>query len=685
MLRIDFGLRHWLALSLTAAVGVLPLAASGQSTNAVIGPRLTDAQFFALLDSSPRELAAVQAAAAKSDWPAARHALADYMRHRPSPRWDFDPFSVGKNPKYRDAAAENALAHRFNSIGIEWQFGDTIDWAFNPTTQADSKWPRNHEWTWQLNRHTTWEDLGRAFYATGDEKYAREFAAELKSWIQDCPVPIEKAANGPFSRWRTIEAGIRAGTVWPEVFPRFLAAKAFDDDAVVLMVKSYVEHAQYLTQFHTRGNWLTMEANGLYHAGALFPEFKDAKLWRQTALDRLDHELDAQVYPDGVQIELAPGYHGVALHNFLGPVNLEARTGFAPPASYLAKTEKMFDYFLYSMQPNRCMAPLNDSGPNSIIGYMVLGAKLFPGRAEFQWAATAGREGTPPDRTSVEFPYAGQFFMRSGWDSGACWLCMDGGPFGFGHQHEDKLSVILTAFGHPLLVEGGTYTYDASQWRRYILSSRAHNVVLVDGLEQNRRKEPPETYVVKTPLPHVWESNPEFDHAAAVYDEGYGPKAARLVRQTRHVFFLKPDLFIIVDELEPKDGGPHTYDALFHLDAPDAAVDGLRVTTQNAGPNLAMLGFGADSVRIVKGQTEPEVQGWVPDRSGGYGGMRKIPTAIYHKEGQGRLTMFYALHPAANAAACPVTGIEMADGALRIHLNGEKDKVIRFRPLAEPL
>ena len=67
-----------------------------------------------------------------------------------------------------------------------------------------------------------------------------------------------------------------------------------------------------------------------------------------------------------------------------------------------------------------------------------------------------------------------------------------------------------------LLVEGGVYTYDASVWRKYVLSSRAHNVVLVDGLEQARRKSPRETYVVKEPLPHVWESHADFDHASGV-------------------------------------------------------------------------------------------------------------------------------------------------------------------------
>jgi hypothetical protein len=475
-----------------------------------------------------------------------------------------------------------------------------------------------------------------------------------------------KADNKAFSRWRTIEAGIRMGSVWPEVYHLFLASKSFDDDALILMVKSEVEHALYLMQFHMKGNWLTMESNGLYHVGALFPEFSEAKNWRETALGRLYAELSIQVYPDGAQIELAPGYHGVSVQNFLGPVNLVPLTGFEVPKDYLAMMEKMFDYFLFSMQPTRRTPALNDSGAGGVERWMETAAKLFPEREDFRWVATDGKQGKAPAERSYRFPYAGQFILRSGWDRNALWLCMDGGPFGFGHQHEDKLGVTVTAFGQSLLVEGGVYTYDASEWRRYVLSSRAHNVVLVDGLEQNRKKGLAENFVVKTPLPQVWETAEPFDHASAVYDEGWGPKAERLIKQTRHVFFIKPDLFVIADELEPKDDQPHTYEALFHLDAEDVKVDGLQVVTQNKGPNLTLMAFGAECVTIVKGQKDPVVQGWLPDSSSGYGGIRPIPTAIYRKRAQGRTLMLYALYPSATPAPCPVKELQFADSTLKV-------------------
>jgi hypothetical protein len=401
------------------------------------GPRLTDEQFFSMLDYSRPELGKIRKAVDKHNFALAKELFSNYIRKRTIPRWSFNSEEIGKDQGYNTAEADKAMTHLLRSIGIDWQFREKIDWSFNPTTQPGSKWPRNHEWTWQLSRHAMWNDLSRAFYATGNEKYAQELVLQMESWITDCPVPLDKPENVAFSRWRTIEAGIRMGTVWPDVFFRILSSKLLDADAMLLMLKSFAEHEQYLMKFPTKGNWLTMETNGLYHVGAIFPEFKEAASWRDTAVARLYRELDIQVYPDGAQIELAPGYHGVSLRNFLGPVKLIPLTGFKLPADYLSKLEKMFAYFLYSSQPGFRMPPLNDSGSGDITGYMTEGFALFPERSDFQWAATHGASGKVPVNTSCEFPYAGQYIMRSGWDEDARWLLMDGGPFGFGHQHED--------------------------------------------------------------------------------------------------------------------------------------------------------------------------------------------------------------------------------------------------------
>ena len=82
---------------------------------------------------------------------------------------------------------------------------------------------------------------------------------------------------------------------------------------------------------------------------------------------------------------------------------------------------------------------------------------------------------------------------------------------------------------------------------------------------------------------------------------------------------------------------------------------------------------------LVKGQKEPVVQGWLPDSSAGYGGVRPIPTAAYRKHAQGRTTMLYALCPSATSAPCPVKDVQFADTTLKVLFADGTEKVIRFQ------
>src|SRR5690606_28147273 len=93
-----------------------------------------------------------------------------------------------------------------------------------------------------------------------------------------------------------------------------------------------------------------------------------------------------------------------------------------------------------------------------------------------------------PAETSVAFPQAGYFVMRSGWSREAVWALFDGGPLGYTHHHEDKLNLLLHGHGRLLLTECGNYAFDDSEMRRYAVSTRGHNTVRVDGMDQNRRR-----------------------------------------------------------------------------------------------------------------------------------------------------------------------------------------------------
>ncbi len=87
---------------------------------------------------------------------------------------------------------------------------------------------RDPEWMWSLSRHVFWHPLARAYALTKDEKYAREFASQLKGFVKSWPVEDYLGKIGvcgektdtsfPGNAWRTIETAIRIYATWFPVF-----------------------------------------------------------------------------------------------------------------------------------------------------------------------------------------------------------------------------------------------------------------------------------------------------------------------------------------------------------------------------------------------------------------------------------------------------------------------------------
>src|SRR6202012_1595353 len=96
------------------------------------------------------------------------------------------------------------------------------------------------------------------------------------------------------------------------------------------------------------------------------------------------------------------------------------------------------------------------------------------------WAASHGAEGEAPPE-SAALPQAGFYAMRGGWRRDDVFLFFRGGPTGINHEHEDMLEVVLRAWNKTLLFDPGTYSYDQSDWRRYVLGTASHNTIIVDG------------------------------------------------------------------------------------------------------------------------------------------------------------------------------------------------------------
>jgi len=632
------------------------------------GPRMIDEEFFEALDLDYPGLKAVREAVAAGDLTEAKAAWADHLRTRENPRW-FEDWRERPEPQPADkvntAIADLALEHIFRWGRNDFDLGEDIDWSQNQMTEGESA---TIEWNARLNRHPMFQALARAWWQTGDEKYADKLVELMVDWIEDAPVLLHASGNSPYHwAWETLNTACRASDAWPDAVFQTLDAPAWTDEALVMVTKSFAEHARHLLKNPTSRNWLTAESTGLYYTGVLFPEFREAGQWRETAVDRLYTQMDTEVYPDGPEDELALGYGMWVLRNYGSVLDFAILNDRRDeiPTDWLAKIESMYNYVLYITMPNGVAPGLNDSGNTNARSILEAGFGYFPHRADFQWVATEGAHGAPPEHTSYPLPYCGHYIMRSGWEPDDLYMLLDAGPFGSGHQHEDKLTMVMYAHGRLQIVDGGSYMYDKSRWRRYVLCTRGHNTVMIDDLGQRRRKVP-ETRVLPypfEPLDNPWVSEKDFDYVQGSYDSGYGYEENVQVAHTRSILFVKPHYWIVLDRMKPDDDAAHSYTSLFHMDAAEALVDDDGAITSQPGEGLsrvAIVPVPTDGLTasVVKGKEDEPVQGWSWATGGPKGA---VPTAVYELEGVGERTMCYLLWPLQADEELPVADIRRLD------------------------
>lgn len=515
-----------------------------------------EAVFFDALDLERPDLAAVREAVAREDWDAAKVAWATHLQQRTSPTWIWshrdkdqimaflETHSDGLE-RYVDRA-DRVLRREFSFQGIPRTLDKDITW-----------WDKDIEFQWinVLHRHGYWLDLGRAYWATGDQKYAEDWVLMLRDWIEDNPAQFGVGPN-PRDRkgqpWRKLETGIRT-KVWISAMEFFLDAPAFDAEAKYQFSRSLCDHAKRLTessQNFRRGNWHQVGVTGLFNLGVMFPEFKDAAAWREMGLKHLRMAIEKSVHPDGAQSELTPGYHSWMAMSFLD-VQLLAKKNGLDLNDFSDRHEEMFDFLMQVTKPDHRYVALGDAGQRDVADIMGIGALTYE-RPDFRYLASdkfnpgwiwkfppeqilnySKLEATQPSLGSHMLSHARYGVMRTGWQPEDRFLLFDCAPRGGNHCHDDRLQVVVYS-GRDLLIDRGAYSYDEPLHHQYFVKSQAHSVVLVDEKDQPRGVNPELL---------SWNIGENIEFASAIVCGKQG------VAHQRSIVFIKPDYWVVVDHL----------------------------------------------------------------------------------------------------------------------------------------
>src|SRR6266566_1174577 len=533
--------------------------------------------------------------------------------HR-QPRFFFAPESVSSlcsllQERFPEQAseivrrAEQISRHRFDLLGYDHlDYGAQIDWHLDRVhiKRAPRKFWFNIHYldfeevgdskiTWELNRHQHFVVLAKAYWLTGDDKFAREVLEQWTHWHTSNPYPIGM-------NWASsLEVAYRSlSWVWTffllQECPLFTAAHRSQWLSALSLSGRHVE--AYLSTYFSPNTHLLGEALTLFLLGTLFPSWRRAQRWRHQGWEILEREAARQVREDGFYFEQSTYYHVYALDLFLHARILAGLNGVVISMEFDQTVQRMLNALLILGRAGAPPMVGDDDGgrlfdprrnqAEHLLDPLATGAVLF-GRGDFKYVAGGLREetlwllgpkglgefeslpGAEPSTASASLSASG-FYLMADAESGEQVL-IDAGPQGWGnggHGHADALSICLVRNGRHLLMDPGTFEYVGDSGERARLrGTGAHNTMQVDGRDQAEAtgpfswKQPPRVKVEE------WNTGQHFDLFQGSH-EGYSRLSSPVIHR-RWVFHRKGEFWLVRDLAG--GCGRHQLDIAWHIGA----------------------------------------------------------------------------------------------------------------------
>ena len=467
--------------------------------------------------------------------------------------------------------ADEAVAQSFR-FDLRWDmeytqipvvFEKEIDWLAQP---ADDP-----EWIFAFNRHHFWNTMAQAYVLTEDEKYAEAFVKQCRSWVAQINLRDPNCANA----CRTLETGIRLN-LWVKAFILFRNSPALTDNFCQLFEESIIEQEKFiLDTWNTTkiiSNWGVMENHGLFTAALLMPQHELTARMIAESLNRLNIQLQRQVYPDGVHWEQSMMYHNEVVQDFLEVKILAEKNGIPLPEGYVEKVERMLDFCAEHRKPDGIQMSMGDSDDIDIRDIISKAAWSYnkpewkyAGYPEFEYdcvfdlGAEAAEEydkmeAVPSTRNNVIFPESGHIFWHSDATPDQTWLHFYNGVHGGGHAHEDKLHVDLFYRGEDIVRDSGRFTYVDKPERYEFKGPKAHNVIELDDTPSILCKRAWGYYKRSLSMNTQMSTAGNYRLAQGAV-MGYMDLETGSAVVSRKVIWLREDLIMVHDEIyaNPKD------------------------------------------------------------------------------------------------------------------------------------
>ncbi len=375
---------------------------------------------------------------------------------------------------------EDPLTHR--SWPVETHF--TRFRVFHPSRDGITDIRR----LWEVGRFGWALPLARAFASTGRADYARAWSGYVTSFIETNPPEF-----GP--HWlNAMEVSIRA-IQWCRALALFFSrqippggTKNHSSSELLnlnLLLPSLLVHGRYIRAHpewtpYGRTNHYLANLIGLLTLSVFIPQFRESEEWQSFAKQRLIHEIKIQTNGDSFHAEASTSYHRFALelYTLAAAMNQHHRLGFPP--SFHKRVREMLKVDMMIRGVDDLDPRIGDDDSGTIF------PQIPPSTSSRRMLIDLISLKSQPAETSTALRQSGIYILRS--KSISCHIaCGPNGQQGVGgHAHNDKLSIVLTVKGRPIVVDPGTCCYSADiRLRDRFRSTAMHNTITINGQEQS--------------------------------------------------------------------------------------------------------------------------------------------------------------------------------------------------------
>ena len=496
------------------------------------------------------------------------------------------PSDVPWNPQIAVAEAERILngelkyfSHRFVKTGFP------PDWHKDPFSgiRVDSRkhWSEisddgevDIKFIWEASRFSMVYTLVRAYASTRDERFAEAFWRLVESWAESNP-----PNSGP--NWMDGQEAALRLTAWTFGFYGFMDSPATTPERIAQFAIMVAAHAERIYKnieyaISTHSNHTISEGFGLWLAGLLFPELKDAESYLALGRKLLEQEAAAQIFPDGTYAMYSLNYHRFVLQIYLCMIRLGEIHRSLISNLIIDRVSASIDFLhqlidhetgqmpVYGSNDGALVLPLNNCDFTDYRPLLQLGSYLTkkelifdpgPWDEDISWLygeqaiSRAERRASEVEARGREegessFPHGGIYLLRSA-NSKAIIRCTE---FRSRPSHADQLHVDLWLHGNNIACDAGTYLYGGkdSRWRNGLAHTSAHNTVTVDYKDQME--------MVSRFTWTKWAKGRVLQHAENIWQGKHGgyKRLADPVNHKRTVMSLSNDRWLVVDHLDAK-------------------------------------------------------------------------------------------------------------------------------------